>query len=214
LRDMAKVSIDFVKNVFRLLRADLASLGFEKRTRGILTITVSSDVLGWLGLNIATRGQKDFIEINPVIGVRNQRIEKLIADILGERFDEVIPPTLTKSIGYLTPENRYISYNFSSQNPPDPVVASLIASVGKFGLPFIERHVEMATLVNSLRTGKFSIPFMVAYRVPAGLYLLGQNKDAISYLNAELVKIGDRDDPAATRFKSFARKFAEVCREH
>ena len=99
MRDMAKVSIDFVKNVFRLLRADLASLGFEKRTRGILTITVSSDVLGWLGLNIATRGQKDFIEINPVIGVRNQRIEKLIADILGERFDEVIPPTLTKSIG-------------------------------------------------------------------------------------------------------------------
>lgn len=88
------ISIESIKDEFRILHAGLAQLGFDKRKPGIMTIKKSNDVYGWIGLNTATRGKKGYFEINPVVGIRNQKIEKLVADLLGERFNEVVPPTL------------------------------------------------------------------------------------------------------------------------
>lgn len=203
------ISVDFTKDVFRHLHTCLVSLGFEKRKPGILTIKMSDEVVGWIGLNKATRGQKDFLEINPVVGVRNQRIEKLVADLLGEKFDEVIPATLAGNIGYMMPSDKYRPYIFSKDASVETVAEELVNSLREYGLPFIRSHTEMTDLVDGLRTCRFAIRFMADYRIPSGLFLLGQMDDAGAFLKAKLAEIGNHQDPAALRYKVFAAKLGE-----
>jgi len=203
------ISVDFIKDVFQLLHTRLAALGFEKRKPGIFTIKVSDEVVGWIGLNKATHGQKGFLEINPVVGVRNQRIEKLVSDLLGEKFDEVIPATLAGNIGYMMPSDKYRSYTFSQDAPVETIAEELVNGFREYGLPFIRSHTETTALVEGLRTCRFAVRFMADYRIPSGLFLLGRMDDAAAYLNAKLAEIADRSDPAALRYKVFVVKLAE-----
>lgn len=203
------ISINFIKDVFRILQSRLALLNCEKRKSGILIIKMTDDATGWIGLNKATRGQKGFLEINPVIGVRNQPIERLVADLTGEKFDEIIPATLSGNIGYMMPANKYRSYMFSEDGTVETVVEELVNDVREYGLPFIHAHLDMANLVEGMGKCRFAVQFMVAYRIPAGLFLLGQIDAANDYIKTELTKMGDRKDPASLRFRAFAANLAK-----
>src|SRR5690606_27740771 len=87
--------------VLELVRAELAGLAFEKRAGDIFTRDLTSEVLGWIGLNRATRGRPGVLEINPVVGVRHQPIERLLAELRGEKAHPYVPPTLSVHLGYL-----------------------------------------------------------------------------------------------------------------
>jgi hypothetical protein len=204
------VSPGFIKSVFRATYSHLAVLGFEKQKPGLLTIRITEDVLGWLGLNKAVRGQAGGLEINPVVGVRSQPVEKLVADLSGTPFDKFVPATLAGNIGYMMPANKYRPYNFSTSTPLETVVKELVDDLRRYGLPFIRNHTEMVALVKGLHTSRFAIRFMADYRIPAGLFLLGQLDEAEAYLKAKLADLGDRRDPAALRYKVFAATFAET----
>src|ERR1700690_3262959 len=95
------ISVSIMNTVFCVVETQLVAHGFERRKSGIFTIKMSADAIGWIGLNTATRGQKGFLEINPVVGVRNQQIERLVAELTGEKFDEITPPTLCGNTGYM-----------------------------------------------------------------------------------------------------------------
>jgi len=200
--------VSFSKEVEQFLHSRLASLGFEKRTSGIMTIRISEEVLGWIGLNKATGGSKDDVEVNPVVGVRNQRIETLVADLLEKKFDKVIPPTLAGHIGYMKPSNKYAPYFFSRDASLEPPAQALIGDVRDYGIPFIQTHSDVVALIEGLRTCRFAIDYMAEYRIPAGLFLLGLTEEAQAALDAALKKTGDRQDPAALRFRFFAANFA------
>lgn len=202
------ISPSFIKGNIALLHTRLATLGFKKRKAEISTIQVADDVLGWIGLNKATRGLKGFLEINPVVGVRNQRIEEIVAELVGEKPDDVIPPTLAGNIGYLMPADKYRPYIFSEDGPVETTVDELVKDVREYALPFIRRHIDMVTLVNGMKTRRFAAQFMVAYRIPVGLFLLGQKDEAGLFLKAELAKIENTRDAAALRFKKFATNLA------
>jgi len=203
------ISIKFIKEVFQILHNRLAMLDFEKRKSGILTIKITDDVIGWIGLNKATRGQRGFLEINPVLGVRNQQIEKLVAELTREKFDEFVPPTLSGNIGYMTPANKFRPYLFSENGTVEPIVEELVNDVCEYGLPFIRAHSDMVALVEGMCECRFAVKFMVAYRIPVSFFLLGRMDAASDCLNAELVKLGDQKDPATLRFKAFAADLAK-----
>jgi hypothetical protein len=154
------VSSSFIKSVFRTICTNLAVLGFAQQKPGLLVVRINDDILGWLGLNKAVRGQVGVLEINPVVGVRSRPIEKLVAELSGEPFDELVPATLAGNIGYMTPANKYRPYNFSETSPPDTVADELVDDVSQYGLPFIRNHTEMAALVKGLRSSRFAIQFM------------------------------------------------------
>ncbi len=187
----------------------LATLGFKKRKLGIATIEMTDDVIGSVGLNTATQGQQGSLEVSPVVGVRNQRIEKLVADLLGEKFDEVIPVTLAGNIGYMMPSDKYCPYIFRQDAPVERVAEELVRGIREYGLPFIRSYVEMAALVEGLRTCRFSVRFMADYRIPSGLFLLSRMDDTGAHLKAQLAGMEDLHDPAAVRYKVFAARLAE-----
>ncbi len=206
-------SIGFIKNVFKVTQTRLASLGFKKGKRGILTIKMSDDAIGSIGLNKATRCQTGFLEINPVVGVRNQTIERFVAELVAEECDELTPATLGGNIGYMMPANKYRPYVFSEDGSVETVVEELVKDVREYGLPFIRDHIDMAALIEGMVKCRFAVRFMVAYRIPAGLFLLRRMDAAKSYLNTELAKLRNQSDPASLRFKAFAASLAKQIRE-
>jgi hypothetical protein len=177
---------------------------------GIFTLGVTDDVIGWIGLNKAIRGQGGVLEINPVVGVRNQQIERRVSDLTGDKFSEVVPPTLSGNLGYLMPENKYRPFMFHENDPIEPIVEELVAEVQTYGLPFVRTNADMGNLVKNLSTCRFAVSFVAAYRIPIGFFLLGQLDDAGAFLETERAKVEASEDPAALRFKAFAANLEKL----
>ena len=187
-----------------MLQQELTALGFEKCKAGIFVIPVNDDVLGTIGLNTASDRSSGVLEINPVIGVRNNRVERLVAELCGDFFDELLPPTIAGNIGYVSPENRYRSYLFTEGMEIENAITDMGHELRTHGLSFIRRNADLKALVETMQTARFGIPSVTEYRIPAGLLLLGDHSRAAAYLNAKLDEIGARKDPAAIRYKNFA----------
>jgi hypothetical protein len=206
---MATISKDFTKSVLATVQQELGTLGFEKRKASIFTLPFTIDVLGSVGLNTATRRGAGILEINPVIGVRNQQIERLVAELLGEAFDELIPPTLAGNVGYLSPANRYLPFLFTEDTAVEEIANQLSDAVKTYGIPFMKKLTDLTALVEAMQTARFGMPFVIDYRIPAGLLLLGNRGKAKAFVAAKLNEIGTRNDPAALRYKGFASKLTE-----
>ena len=64
----------------------LVKSGLKKRAGHVFTLEIAAGVLGWLGLNRATkhRGPGE-VESSPVVGVRFQEVERLVAACRGDQ---------------------------------------------------------------------------------------------------------------------------------
>lgn len=197
---------ELIKSAFSEIHEALSGLGFDKRKQEILTKTISAETIGWIGLNKATGSGAGPLEINVVVGVRNQPLERLVAEMVGENYSDVIPPTLAGNIGYLSPMNKYKPFYFESVEGIRGTVADLCAEVRDSGLPFIQRVSELPSLINVMETARFGIPEPLAYRIPAGYKLMGDHAKASTYVEKRLAGLGDRTDPAAQRYRNFSAR--------
>jgi hypothetical protein len=198
------ISKDFTKVVLREVEQGLADVGFERRRPRIVVRNCGADVLGTVGLNVAIQRGGGILEVNPVVGVRHQQIERLVATLTGDAFDEVVPPTLAGNVGYLSPQNRYVAFLFSETAEIEQVASQLCDAVATHGIAFIEKMTGVAELVHAMQTVRFGIPFVTDYRIPVGLALLGQHEEAQRFLARKIVELGTRSDPEAVRFRGFA----------
>ena len=88
-----------VEELVAELAPRLALLGFRKRAGELFTCVLADDVLGWPGFKRGHRA--GVVEINPVLGVRHQIVERQVAEAVGEKFHQYIPPTISTPLGYL-----------------------------------------------------------------------------------------------------------------
>lgn len=126
-------SKDMIKAAFSAMTEKLETLGFKKRKPYIFTMALSEDVFCWVGLSKAVRGG-DVLEINPTVGVRNQKLERKLAELLEEPFNEFSPPTLVGNIGYLSPSDPYKSYHFSQKEGASQVASEMAADISSAGV--------------------------------------------------------------------------------
>lgn len=173
----------------------------------MFTFDLAPGVLGWLGLNSATkhRGPGE-VEINPVIGVRFQEVERLVAECRGDKFHAYLPPTVCSPLGYLMPENKYISWVFAPGRSEE-VATDMTNAIATHGLPFMRSVVDLAELRRRLH-GRCGFDHQLAYRRPAAAFLAGDMDQARALLNDTIADLGARTDLAAAD----VRKFAESLR--
>ena len=63
--------------------------GFRKRAGAIFTLDVTTGVLGWLGLNQASKHQPaGEFSVNPVVGARHQEVARLVANLRDDKFHD------------------------------------------------------------------------------------------------------------------------------
>jgi hypothetical protein len=203
------VSKHFTRTLFALIEERLVTLDFHKRKQLIFSLAVSEDVLGLVGLNTASGRGPGVLEINPVVGARSQRVERFVAELLGEPFDELNPFSAGANVGYLSPKSKYLPFILSEAAEPEGVVDQLITAIKTWGLPFIRSNASLPALLETMRSNRFAIHFQAVYRIPAALRLLGRCAEADAFLEDEVSKLGSRTDPAAERFRLFANRFNE-----
>lgn len=188
-------------------RTALASVGFRKHSGDVYTRQVAEGVLGWLGLNRAVNRGDGLLEVNPVVGVRHQELERVVAGLLDERFHGYSPPTVSVHLGYVMPEGRYRPWLVGSDAPVRDVAAGMVAAVVAYGLPFMDERASLEAVVGSMSDDRAGIAEQLAFRRPVGYLLLGEAERARAEVRASLDRLGDRRDLAAQRFRGFASAF-------
>ena len=181
----------------------LAELGFKKRAGDIFTVELAEDVIGWLGLNRATQGRPPGeVEVNPVVGVRHQEIERIVAELRGEKFHAYQPPTISTPLGYLLPQARYRAWIFVSSGASN-TAKEMVAAIAEHGLPFMRSVVKLSDLCRCLEEMS-GFEHQLIYRRPTAWLLAGDMTRASKVLDDSLKAVKDRRDVAATEFKRFA----------
>src|SRR5207244_11481528 len=131
----------------------------------IFTIPRISEAIEWRGLNIATQGRGPCVlEINPVVGVRHQELERLVSEPSGIKAHEYIPPSIGTNGGYLMPEKKYKPWLFQERGEYEALVAGMVSTVEKFGRPFMERDAELSILYETMR--ELGVADDFNYRLP------------------------------------------------
>jgi len=185
----------------------LVKLGFKKRTGYVFTLDLVPGVLGWLGLNTATRYRAPGeVEINPVIGVRFQEVERLVAECLGARFHAYLPATISSPLGYLMPEKKYKAWVLGPGRPEE-VATDMANTIARCGIAFMRSVVDLAELRQRLQ-GRCGIEHQLVYRRPAAALVAGDVEQARALVDKAIADIAARTDPAAVDL----RKFAEALR--
>ncbi len=182
----------------------LRRLGFRKRAGHIFTMDLAPGVLGWLGLNRATRHRaRGEVEVNPVVGVRFQEIERVVQECRSAKFHPYVPPTTSSPLGYLMPERRYKAWIFVEGSGERSVAEDMGAAIDAYGVPFMRSVADLRSLRRRMdeRSG---FEHQNAYCRPVAALLAGDATEAGARLDEELEALGTRSDPAATDFRSFA----------
>jgi len=190
------------------VRAQLEVAGFKKRAGQVFTREFGGELLGWLGLNRATRHRSvGVVEVNPVVGVRHQGVERIVAELRGEKFHAYQPPTVSVPLGYLMPERRYRGWVFGADGSAD-VAGDLASAVERYAVPFMEDAVQLPRLCELLDDG-MGFDHQLVYRRPAALVLAGNERRALALVVQAEEDLGDRSDAAATEMRAFAVAFRE-----
>jgi len=188
----------------------LEAEGFKKRSGEIFTIELADGFIGWLGLNRAKHIQG--VELNPVVGIRCQELEGLLATILKERPHKYVPPTVSISLGYLMPEQQYRSWVFRE----DTVSRSsmdMTAAIVRYGVPFMESASSLGEVGALLDSPRFSSSEHAMYRHPLIKWLLGDREGALQVCASCSRQLDQRVDPAAALFRQFARDLESLANQ-
>jgi hypothetical protein len=191
-------------NLLAAVGTRLLPLGFRKRAGGIFTMELAGDVLGWLGLNRAFRAGEGRYEVNAVVGVRHQQVERVVAEFLDERPHPYRPPTISVALGYLMPDRRYEPWLFGQQGL-ESTSDELATAIATYGLPFMQRNGALEAVARGLEQG---LGHYGEYQLPVALALLGEIERATQMLASSVDRLGDRDDERAKELRAFARTFA------
>lgn len=200
------IASEFAQQVEQLISVRLSEDGFRKSSKGgIFVKDVAPEVLCWVGLNKAGVKETGF-EVNLVVGVRHQEVERQVAALLDEPWDPVIPPTLATNVGYLSPSGRYLGLSFSRSEDVSVAVGQLCALVLEFGVPFARKLSQLPELAQALQEGRYGIPQQSDYRLPVCHLMDGSPVRSAECVRIKLERVGDAADPAAARYRHFASK--------
>lgn len=185
-------------------RKELETLGFRKRAGSIFTCDLDSDTIGWIGLNSAGNRPDGPYEINPVVGVRHQELERIVAELSHQKPHAYQPPTISTPIGYIMPEQSYRAWYFSDAASAPDVAASMAEAIRTHGLPYMRDSVTLDALIEQMRANR---GHQLEMRLPVAYQLRGEPDAARALVEEELTKLGDRSDAAAENFRGFAALF-------
>jgi hypothetical protein len=197
----------FLKSLAGDAETGLASLSFHKK-QNIFVRPLGGDGFGWVALDIATHLPHGRVGISPIVGVVYRPIEDLV-----KRLSSSWPSygaTLSTAVGYLTPERRFLEWVFDPTMDVSDEMAKIMRAVEYYGLPFMEEHASLRSIINELQAKRFTINDTRRYRLPAAYLLAGRKEEALRFIEQELEGLRERTDDAAAQFREYVRAFKDL----
>lgn len=188
--------------LLKIVRQPLEALGYRKRAGAVFTLPIDDEFLGWLGLNTASEHLGGTgINVLPIVGLRHQPTERLIAECAGRKFHAFQPPTIRASIGELMAEPTYATW-LVDRDQSGGTVDAMVEAVRDVGLPFVRTNATLSELRRRIDDG-FSSD-QLAYRRSAAAVVVGDPSAARAIVDDALRVIDGRTDAAANDFRRFA----------
>lgn len=185
----------------------MQKLGLRKRAGLLFTIDMGDGFLGVVGLNHATRyRQPGEVAVNPIVGVRHQEVELLVARLMDIEPHEYSPASVVKPLGYLMPEKRFKNWEFNPANA-EAMAADLAAAVQEWGFAFMAEASSLDSMIRFAEK-KFGYDHQLCYTLPVARALNGDVVGAEADIAGTLEEFGSDDYPAAQEFRKFAERFA------
>lgn len=177
----------------------LEEMGFKRRERGIYTVDLGDEFLGWLGLPDAVRNEE--IAVNPFVGIRHQKTQALLAELTGRPSHAYLPPTVATSLGFLMPDRKWREWYFDRADTIEEY-EKFVQTIGATALPLMRRNATLAALEELLRDPRYSKSNVEFYeRVSIVRYLQEDFEGAILLVEEFAAKLSDMDNSRADDFR-------------
>ncbi|MER7785655.1 hypothetical protein ABTZ92_26040 [Streptomyces albidoflavus] len=183
-------------------RARMTSAGWHKRTGDIYTHDLGDGFHAWVGLNRVSKHHP--LKINPVVGLRYDPLERLLADIAGAA--SLTSATIARPVGHLTPGNSLLQLRVAEPGDAERATDELCELVQAYGLPFARQHASTDALLTALRAGgNVPNPDRTRILLPALHFLRGDTNEARSDLAHGLAHYGQNTSmPVVAEYHRFA----------
>lgn len=196
----------FLSDVIGIAEDELRRIGFRK-SRGAYICKIDETAQGWLGLNMIAQRSDARVGINPMVGVVCIPVETLL-DELSTTEESRPNPTVSSSLGYISPGARYQEWLFE----PEPFdyrteATRMVEAIHRYGKPFMESRATLDVVTRDLEEVRFTSKESVVYRLPIVYALSGKVDLAVDQIQAHLGTLSNRTDLDAQRFRTFASAF-------
>lgn len=205
MKELATKAIEEIKPL-------LSNYGMEisNKNNNVFMSELADGIYGWVSLNTITQKTNNVLAINPLIGNRNEKIEKIVIELTDNKLDKGITPTIMVNIGYLKPVKDYRTYNIKKTNDIPIVMKKLVNDIVKYGIKFINDNISLEKLSKTMSSSGYGWPQLIMYRLPICYFLLGNKHLSEKAINDELKKLSNRDDIAAQDYRKFSQKLLDI----
>jgi len=178
--------------------------GFRRARHGILLHDLDSATCAWVGLNRAR--YREGTDISPLIGVRNQLVERVVLECCGIPDDGVSPPTIAANVGYLLPSREFKSFLFDGSDADGDRLLEMCAEVFVAVEAYAQAHSSLEGLANSLVSFPTQPRDNVARRLPVIWHMLGESAKAETVMCAELERAAALGGEGADEYSGFCAR--------
>jgi hypothetical protein len=204
------IKAEIKRRVTEELLRELSSFGVQKKG-DVFRLPFGDGFSGLVALNFIMYEAGRSIGLNPIVGLISEPVEKLLIELAQEEFKAPCP-SLTSSIGYLTPEHRYVEWKFGIDASPElhlTQIRDLTAKIQLYGFPMMEENRSLGAIISALEQHKHSSIQRAVYHLPIAYMLSKRLETAESYLSRQLEEMRERTDTAAHSYRLFAARCLE-----
>jgi len=202
LMNMSVTAKNLLAELLKGAERHLKLLGFRK-TKGVYIRPLTDDAVGWIGLNAAAHRSDGRVGINPVVGVRQQRVESMFEEFMAEE-ESGLRPTISTAIGYLMPERPYLEWLFEpAPFDHETECGRMVRAIEVYGIPFMNSNCRLGDIVQNVENLRFISKDAAVYKLPVAYLLSGRGGSATAYVENQLKELGERKDIAAGQYQIF-----------
>jgi hypothetical protein len=174
------------KEIDKVINDSISSIGFKKSKKGIYAKSVSDNVEILLIIEKTDRRTGNTFYLNPIVAIIDKHVEILYHELVTDiDTSKEIVNTAIVSLGYLTPENKYLTWTIPvtySEAQTKEVVVNLVSTFRNYAMPYLETLKERNELLISLQTSKLGLQKINHYKIPILYYLLGAKDKGLEYV--------------------------------
>lgn len=189
---MAMSDRPLYREVNQLIKEGLCAHGMRKRISGYFTRELKENFRGSVGLNEA---KKYGFSINPIIGVRNELLELLLAQLTGREFHPYAPSTIARPIGYLMDPPEYRTWSFEQGKDNAATVDDMVNEITTVGFRYMESNQTIEAMCERIARDHHFMMHSDVYQLPVGYMMLGRFDEAEKVVRDELAKIAAHKPP-------------------
>ena len=199
---MASDIVTFHRQTLKHIGELMIEAGFEKLDPKGFVLRISPDIVGVVSLTVITASRQEGMHVDPFLGVRHERLERLVSELTELKFSPYANVTVHTALGYITPEAEYLSFPFDKDSAEE-VSREMVEMIVHYGIPWMKSF-------DSLEKMMLKIPEdsdMGRTRVPIHYFLKREFGSAKSAIERQLSIMADLGGPIEVQYKVFAKKF-------